>query len=200
MVKKTRPTTSGIKRKEPPPDSAGSQLAHLYKTLLETGEPPANLARLWQTWLWGADCIAQGTEPCGDMNHMHVLGLLLCLVESVQEREQTTLLQTLLPAVPLVHLHPQTPIAQFSLRELTSQIECLQLSWGAVLSHNKWENVGEALRRLMARLGFLAHHAFPADTVLDDPQHITPIPGQQLVITTRKYIRQMVCILLVLFR
>ena len=177
-----------------------SQLARIYARLLATGEPPDNLMRLWQRWLWGSDCTAQGTEACGDMNHMHVLGLLLCLAESVEETHKETRLQTLLPSVPLVHLHPDTPIAQFSLRQLTTQIECLQLSWGEVLSHSRWVSVGETLRCLMARLGFLAHHAFPPDTVLDDIQHITPIPGQALVITSRKYVRQMVCILLVLFR
>jgi hypothetical protein len=180
-----------------------SKLAKTYRRLLATGKPPPNLQRLWTEWLWGTDCVARGTEPCGDMNEMQVLGLLLCFAEALQERadKDTMMLQALLPSVPLVHLHPK-PIAQFSLRELTTQIECLQLSWGAVLSHSRWESVGDALRRLMARLGFIAHHAFPPDTVLDDPQHITPIPGQEklLMITTRKYIRQMVCILLVLFR
>jgi len=176
----------------------GSGLAQAYERLLATGEPPRHLKQLWHTWLWGVDCTAPGTEACGDMNQMHMLGLLLCLTEGV--RPHNVLLRSLLPSVPLVHLHPNKPIAQYSLRELTTQIECLQLSWGSVLSHSRWINVGEVLRCLMGRLGVLAHHAYPHDTVLDDPQHITTIPGQPFVIATRKYIRQMICVLLILFR
>ena len=55
----------------------------------------------------------------------------------------------------------------------------------------------------MGRLGQLARHAFSEqEAILDDPQYITPIPSSPDVyyITTRKYLRQMICILIILFR
>ena len=158
--------------------------------------------RLWRQWLWEVDCVAPVTEACGDMNHMHVLGLLLCFMEETfyQNKDDTACLPHLLPGVPLVHLYAQKPIAQYTLRELATQVECLQLSWGQVLSNSDWEKVDELLKRLMARLGFLAHHAFPEKDVLDDPQYLTPIPDKQLFIITRKCIRQLICIFFCLFR
>lgn len=171
------------------------------------------MPKLWKKWLWGTNCIAPVSEACGDMNHMHVLGLLLCFMEDAYNQNQTCevpCVQALLPAAPLVHLYAQKPIAQYSLRELTTQLECLQLSWGQVLSTCDWDKVAQVLKLLMARLGFLAHRAFPESAgLLDDPQYITAIPllqqhqqppGQSLFIITRKCIRQSICIFFSLFR
>jgi hypothetical protein len=175
-------------------------LAPLYAEVLRKKAKPAKLAaKLFQEWLWGGDCTAPGKEGCGDMNYMHMLGLLLCLMESFAWKDEVCV-SALLPSVPLVHLYSK-PIASLTLRELTTQLECLQLSWGNILSHCEWDNIAEVLRRLMARLGLISHHAFPeGDPIIDDPQYTAPIPGKALNITTRKYIRQMMCILLLLFR
>jgi len=117
------------------------------------------------------------------------------------ESSHSDSIQQLLATTPLVHLYAQKPIADYTLRELTTQIECLQLSWGEIMSNCDWSNVERALKLLMARLGFLAHHAFnEEDNVLDDPQYITQIPGQALFIITRKCIRQFICTFFSLFR
>jgi hypothetical protein len=80
----------------------------------------------------------------------------------------------------------------------------LQLSWGQVLSHGDFEVYYEVLKKLFARFGYIIHHAYSKDDVdLDDPQYITPIPSsdeKEVFIATRKYIRQMICIFLSLFR
>lgn len=184
-------------------NKASVPLAPLYKELLSKGKEASLPSSLWKEWLWGSDCTAMGTEAAGDMSRMHALGLLLSLAEASKWTDDETCLHSLLPSVPLVHLY-RKPITHFSLRELTSQAECLQLSWGCVLSHCEWERVSEALLRLMGRLGQIAHCAFPEkDVNMDDPQYVTPLQangGQRLLIVTRKYIRQMVCILLILFR
>jgi hypothetical protein len=87
------------------------------------------------------------------------------------------------------------------------QVECLQLSWGQVLCQGDLDSCRQVLKLLFARFGSIIHRAFPKsdNTVLDDPQYITQIPSENeeedgLFITTRKYIRQMVCIFLALFR
>ena len=80
-------------------------------------------------------------------------------------------------------------------------MECLQLSWGCVLSHSELSLVDQALRKLMGRLGEITRYAYSAsDGIMDDPQYITLVPSHGLYITTRKYIRQMLCLFLVLFR
>lgn len=81
--------------------------------------------RFWKEWLWEADCNAMIDEACGDMNSMHILGILLALLESMKktqvEEEEEALLETLLPEIPLMHLHKK-PISKYSLRELTDQV------------------------------------------------------------------------------
>ena len=161
---------------------------------------------IWNEWLWGTDCNEMIDEKCGDMNHMHILGIFLALIESMMhdngEVDQDTM-EDLLPDIPLVHLHNKA-ISDYSLRELTNQVECMQLSWGQVLSHGDFQMYYKVLKKLFARFGHIIHRAYPNvdnNTVLDDPQYITQIPSTTgLFITTRKYIRQMVCVFLALFR
>ena len=179
-------------------------LSNIYEQMMQEKTKPAVYEQVWDDWIWGSNCIDPVIESCGDMNYMHVLGLLIALVEALEWKEDKKTIQDLLPMVPLVHLYSK-PIQCFTLRELTTQLECLQLSWGCVLSHSDLDHVSDTLKRLMGRLGELAHHAYQqSDGVLDDPQYITSIPHNNnqtvLYITTRKYIRQMICILLVLFR
>jgi hypothetical protein len=74
-----------------------------------------------------------------------------------------------------------------------------------VLSHGDFDTYLKLLKLLFARFGYLIHHAYPNADVseLDDPQYMTPIPastGTEVFITTRKYIRQMICIFISLFR
>ena len=171
----------------------------MYKQMKQSGVKPANFKEIWMEWLWKTDCIAKLMEGCGDMNHMHVLGVLISFMEALEPPPGEQCLHVLLSSVPLVHLY-QKPISSYTQRELTTQLECLQLSWGCILSHCDFEKVSETLRRLMARFGVIAHHAFPEKQVLDDQQYTTPIPGSGMLIATRKYIRQMVCIFLSLFR
>ena len=174
-------------------------LAELYaEALLKNKAKPANYAELWHEWLWGTDCIAPVEEACGDMNQMHMLGLLLSFFEALDDTPQMTI-SGLLPSVPLVHLY-RKPVAAYTLRELTTQVECLQLSWGCVLSHSELPNVNRALKGLMGRLGSIAQHAFSeSDSVLDDQQYITTIPDEHFIVT-RKYLRQMICVFFILFR
>lgn len=192
-------------------------LARFYQHVRSGAKRPTCMPKLWRKWLWGTNCIDPGTEKCGDMNHMHVLGLLLCFMEEAYgpaaEADADAdadanagcfsylSVQQLLPTAPLVHLYGQKPIMEYTLRELTTQLECLQLSWGDVMTNCDWTDVEQVLKRLMARLGFLAHHAFAENEhLLDDPQYITQIPGKQLFIITRKCIRQLICIFFSLFR
>ncbi len=91
---------------------------------------------------------------------------------------------------------------------MSFQVECLQLSWGQVMCQGDLDSCDKVLKLLFARFGTIIHRAYPKsdNTVLDDPQYITQIPSENeeeedaLFITTRKYIRQMVCIFLALFR
>jgi len=96
---------------------------------------PGTLEELWQKWLWGCDCNAPPLEQCCDMNQMHILGLMCCLGESKNSNNQSRCINAeTVPGVPVVHLHPSTPISSFSLRQFFDQLECLQLNWGPVLS------------------------------------------------------------------
>lgn len=89
---------------------------------------------------------------------------------------------------------------------MMKKVECLQLSWGQVLSHGDFDPCCKILKMLFARFGHLIHHAYThsEDSELDDPQYMTQIPtadsDEGLFITTRKYARQMVCIFFALFR
>ena len=158
-------------------------------------------ARVWQEWLWESDCNAPPSELCCDMNRMHGLGVLCCVNLSKLPTEPKGLPE-LLPLLPAIHLHGSKPICEFSLRELMDQLECMQLHWGQI--------VGDIapLHAIMARLGSIVSHAFattkPEDgyenVVLDDPQHTTVMPQQQMSIISRKSLRQMICVLLGLAR
>jgi hypothetical protein len=183
-------------------------LADIYVDATTKQEFPSekSFQNIWDEWLWGTDCNEMIDEKCGDMNHMHVLGILLALIESMMHdkkgEEDNETMENLLPDIPLVHLNNKA-ISDYSLRELTNQVECMQLSWGQVLSHGDFETYYKVLKRLFARFGHIIHHAYPSvdNIVLDDPQYITQIPSTSgLFITTRKYIRQMVCVFLALFR
>ena len=79
------------------------KLATLYKDLRIKKIKPHNYSQLWQEWLWGMDCTAAVEEACGDMNAMHVNGLLLSFYEALDEEE--AFLHLLVPSVPLVHLY-----------------------------------------------------------------------------------------------
>jgi len=187
----------------------------LYETLgswsMETKQ------KVWREWLWESNCVAPPLDQCCDMNRMHVLGILCCLAEAAQPELATyreAVGPNLIPSVPLVHLYPHVPIAQLTLRQLFDQMECLQLHWGPVLSSfepcggpKKHEAVLQILKALMARLGVMAHHAYNEQCqVLDDPQHLTPLPQQQqqhdekLFIISRKSLRKAICVLFALVR
>jgi hypothetical protein len=180
-------------------------LANLYQEAVASRVFPSEkkFRCLWNEWLWETDCNASIDENCGDMNQMHIVGIFLALMESMMT-DCDDFVEKMLPDIPLVHLHNKS-ISEYSLRELTDQVECLQLSWGQVLSHGDFETYYSILKKLFSRFGYIIHHAYPiaADLskVLDDPQYITQIPSdEKLYITTRKYIRQMVCVFLILFR
>lgn len=150
---------------------------------------------------------------------MHLWGILCCLREAAfpnDAYERT--LPFLIPDLPLMHLYEHTPIANFSLRELLDQLECMQLHWGQIISLMGDEGSLDLLKACMARLGFFAHHAFvitddeSQPSLVDDPQHITIVPRtldhypsdlephMQLCILSRKTLRQTVCLLLCLAR
>lgn len=77
---------------------------------------------LWNDWLWGVDCNESIDEQYGDMNAMHILGILLSLLESMNPTgAETITVQGMVKDIPLVHLYSK-PIADFSLRELTNQV------------------------------------------------------------------------------
>lgn len=158
----------------------------------------ATREEVWNQWLWESDCNAPPLEQCCDMNQMHALGLLCCI--DALGNPALRIDKDLLPHVPVVHLHPATPVLQLTLRQLLDQIECLQLNWGPVLScaPEMIQTLIIMIQTLMARLGQLASHAYPPDTVLDDPQHCTPL--QQLLIVSRKSLRQAICTLFSMMR
>ena len=165
---------------------------------------PGTKEKLWQRWLWECDCNAPPLDRCFDMNEMHCLGILACLGELLTEpvlpQYELAIPPELMPEV--IHLHPEQPIATFSLRETLDQIECLQLHWGPMLTESGAARSLEVLRALMARLGHIAHHAFPAEgAVLDDPQHITALPDRAgWAVVSRKSLRQAICVLFSLLR
>lgn len=98
---------------------------------------PSTMQSLWNEWLWGTDCNAMIDEDTGDMNSMHILGIHLALLESIQQESKdfmdseeedkedtvtgTTTIDALLPFIPLVHLYKK-PITEYTLRELTNQV------------------------------------------------------------------------------
>jgi hypothetical protein len=93
----------------------------LYSTLgkwdTETRE------KVWHQWLWESDCNALPLEQCCDMNQMHTLGILCCLDAAATETLPLKINHDMLPHTPVVHLHPNTPVAHFTLRQLLDQIE-----------------------------------------------------------------------------
>jgi hypothetical protein len=178
---------------------ASLRMENLYERVGRWTEQEA--AQVWQEWLWESDCNAPPSELCCDMNRMHGLGVLYC-VNLSKLPTQPIGLPELLPLLPAIHLHGSKPICEFSLQELMDQLECMQLHWGQI--------VGDIapLHAIMARLGSIVSHAFvttkPEDgyenVVLDDPQHTTVMPQQQMSIISRKSLRQMICVLLGLAR
>jgi hypothetical protein len=173
----------------------------LYERLPEWDD--ATRVMVWERWLWGCDCNAAPMEQCYDLNEMHALGLLVCLGEHLRPSAMYTkrLDADTVGGPAVVHLHAQTPICGLSLRELLDQIECLQLHWGPTL--NAWGPIQArtVLRALMARMGEIAHHTYPVGgAVLDDMQHVTPLPDAKLGVMARKSLRQTLCVLLALCR
>jgi len=174
----------------------------LYQRLPDRWDE-ATRAAVWGRWLWDCDGNAPPMEQCYDLNEMHGLGLLVCLGEHA--RPPALYAQRLdaetVGGPAVVHLHARTPVRALSLRELLDQIECLQLHWGPTL--NAWGPVQAraVLRALMARLGEIAHHAYPVGgAVLDDMQHVTPLPDAKLGVIARKSLRQTLCVLFALCR
>jgi hypothetical protein len=159
---------------------------------------------LWRTWLWGTDCNALPSDKCCDMNKMHVLGIMCCLLEASDPVPEFSLpVSSIITELAIIHLQSK-PICEFSLRELIDQIECMQLNWGQVVSESI-QNSLLLVKACMARLGQIAHHAYPADGfVLDDPQHTTPLPVSNselnLSIISRKSLRQAICLCFSLLR
>jgi hypothetical protein len=167
----------------------------------------ATYAALWKQWLWESDPNARPLDACHDMNHMHVLGVLICLGE-VSRASQVLFTEPwtadVIPAPSVVFLHPMTPVADLTVRELMDQLECLQLNWGPTLAALGPAMARNCLRALMARLGDIAHHAYPVNEegcgeVLDDPQHTTSVTTQLSVIS-RSSLRRAVCIFFALLR
>ena len=161
---------------------------------------------LWKQWLWGCDCNARPLESCCDMNEMHVVGVLICLAESKHPVKEYNLPISVdsMSGPCIIHLYPDTNVCALSLRETLDQIECLQLNWGPTLAESGYCHSSNTLRALMARLGEIIGYAYPIQDgkgiVLDDPQHVTPLPSSPFGIISRKSSRQVLCILLALFR
>ena len=203
-------------------------MEEMYAALTQGQWAEGTRERLWKRWLWESDCNALPLEQCCDMNQMHVLGVLCCLAEACDPPMpffEMSIGHEMLPHTPVVHLHPETPIARLSLRQLFDQLECLQLNWGPVLSGIAMKAATDEanddndscfrppfsellLRCLMARLGEIAHNAYTEEEgVLDDPQHATPLPSsrkeeadQQMLLISRKSLRQGICVLFSLMR
>ena len=156
---------------------------------------------LWHRWLWECDCNAPPLDRCFDMNEMHCLGILACLGEAADPPpEYDAPMAEELPEA--IQLHPEQAIRTLSLRETLDQIECLQLHWGPILAQSGVLPAKAVVCALMARLGDIAHHAFPAEgDVLDDPQHLTLLPEKSgWGVVSRKSLRQAVCVLFALLR
>ena len=97
------------------------------------GVPPDVLDRLWRLWLWDTPCNAPLSEQCGDMNHNQGVGVLLCVALSYEEPGEALTIEQLLPHSPLVHI-TTPPLAELTQRQLSDQLECLQLYWGQVVA------------------------------------------------------------------
>lgn len=135
-------------------------MEEIYSDAVALGALPDDSVRqeLWQRWLWGVDCNMEIEEELGDMNTAHLLGLLLCVLEGIDASASLRVGERL-PRSPLVHLFNK-PVAEYTLREVVDQMECLQLSWGEVVSNADVEDLDSVLHALMARLGVIAHHAY----------------------------------------
>jgi len=162
----------------------------------------------WEQWVWKSDCNAPPLEECCDMNRMHGFGILCCLHEAaVPCAAYHESLETLVPTLPAVHVHENKRISEFSLRELVDQVECMQLNWGQIIVFASQERSEALVKGIMARLGFIASHAFeyhkPEDgyegLILDDPQYITLLPHNMAIIS-RKALRQLICTLVGMVR
>ena len=165
---------------------AAMKLAEHYASLVVEGSVDADaMEALWREWLWDTPCNA--TPTCADMNRNQGVGLFLCVALSY-EADGADDIPSLLPNSPLVHLVPG-PISAWTQRQLMDQIECLQLYWGQVMGAHEvslplvcslataklkpsdcQELDGRCeymLRRMMARAGVLARHAYtPNDGTL----------------------------------
>jgi hypothetical protein len=98
------------------------QYAKIYLDATMKGILPTESAyeKLWNAWLWKNDCNAAIEESYGDMNQMHIMGILVALLESMVS-DDNVFLHNVVPNIPLVHLHKKK-ISQYSLRELTTQV------------------------------------------------------------------------------
>ena len=187
--------------------STTDSLEECYSMLVVDGflEPDV-MQRLWQRWLWDTPCNHPLLDTCGDMNLNQGVGLLLCVALSHSWKSTDADIAHLLPHSPLVHL-TIGPLNCLTQRQLLDQLECLQLNWGSVMgSHEDMEgNCQHVLEGIMARLGTLMSHAYTSgSTELDCIQYTavlpTPAPLAELYIVSRKYLRRMCCLCLVLFR
>jgi hypothetical protein len=167
-------------------------LAPLYKEgALES------LEEVRREWLWGTDCVAVGTEACGDMSQMHGAGLLLACLLALQPRPSQTMAQWL-PQLPLLHLSAGQ-LAALSLRELLDQLQCLQLHWGQVLGHSAFESTHSMLDALLARFGDLAQQTIPCSEA--EQEFVAPLPGDGTVgVMARRTLRSTICLFLALYR
>jgi len=178
--------------------------------------------KVWNKWLWGTDCNAQPIEQCWDMNEMHIYGILCCLEESENPSSDicqyslvAILNESQYPELTILHLHGNKKLADFTLRELIDQIECLQLNWGkfigSLLDNRQLDVAFLLLKGIASHIGNIAHHAFSSDgDMLDDPQYMSMLPklhhheiGEFEVtyaIISRKALRQAISILHILFR
>lgn len=194
----------------------------LYNTIDQWDEQTYH--RVWERWLWGTNGNALPLEQCWDMNEMHVFGIMCCIRESVvlSSNAVTYTTNEILPLeeypeLNIIHLHSDKAIQDYSLREMLDQLECLQLNWGKIigslLDNDQIELASHLLKACMSKLGSISRFAFQIEGhVLDDPQHITPLPDiqvaqqqQQLTETSygvisRKCLRQSICIFFSLWR
>ena len=126
--------------------------------------------------------------------------MLLCVALSYEEHDTTQTIEQLLPNSPLAHI-TTPPVAELTQRQLLDQVECLQLYWGQIMEAHT--STAGAIRALMRRLGHLARHAFPmqsATQVLDSAQYTVPLPGGVMCIVSRRYLRRLCCVFLLLMR
>ena len=187
-------------------------LERCYSVLMQTSTLPTDIqARLWNCWLWGTAVNQALIDECGDMNLNQGIGVFMCVMLShtYAASSDDRCIVDILPHSPLVHL-TKVPIHSLTQRQLSDQVECLQLSWGSVVgSHEHLEGLCRRLLcLLMARLGVLVQHTYSgAPTPLDAIQYTTILPASggssgepTLYIVTRKYIRQLCCMFVILFR